>query len=148
MTAQRVALLEVLDQCGHPCAEEVYQLLRRRLPRVSLATVYRNLELMSRAGLIKRLGTSSEQMRFDCNTGRHYHVRCTGCGRVADLASNGRLVDERGVGRLTDFRITGYSLEFSGLCPACSQGAKQRDAATRQVGKTMTERQQHQEEED
>jgi len=120
MTAPRQAILDVVRHvCGHPNAEEVFKQVRRRLPHVSLATVYRNLELLSGAGLLRQLGPGAEQMRFDANVEQHYHVRCTGCGRVADLKANGRMVNERSVGRLTDFLVTGHRLEFVGLCPDC-----------------------------
>jgi Fur family ferric uptake transcriptional regulator len=120
-TKQRDALLQILRELKtHPTALELYGLLRSRLPRLSLGTVYRNLEALARDGLIRKLVSGHEEARFDGDLSRHHHVRCIECGRVADIrglvADNIRTTE---VGCLTGFEVLGHRLEFFGLCPKC-----------------------------
>ena len=120
MTHQRQVILDEIRKVNtHPTADEVYELVRKRLPRISLGTVYRNLESLSARGLIQRIGPASQQMRFDGVTKDHYHLRCVSCGRVEDapMISVGDLEDA--VRNQSDYSITGHRLEFLGICPEC-----------------------------
>lgn len=122
MTRQRSVILEELRNFGmHPSADELYQLVRKRLPRISLGTVYRNLEILSELGEIQKLELSGSLKRYDGHPHRHYHIRCVGCDTVADapLAPLNQLEDE--LYHTTVFEIIGHNLEFTGLCPACSR---------------------------
>lgn len=120
MTAQRQVILEELQKLkSHPTAAELCQIVRRRLPRISLGTVYRNLEILSRTGIIQRLDIAGVEMRFDGDTSNHYHVRCKSCGAVADLEMTLVSNLEAEAEALSDFKITGHRVEFEGLCPNC-----------------------------
>ncbi len=120
MTRQRQVLLEELRKLkSHPTAVELYEIVRKRLPRVSLGTVYRNLDVLSRAGLVQRLEVSGAEMRFDGDTSPHYHVRCIRCGRVADVELGVLEGLEEKAAQGMDWSITGHWLEFKGLCPRC-----------------------------
>lgn len=123
---QRQIILEELKNVkSHPSAQEIYDLVRRRLPRVSLGTVYRNLELLVEAGSIKKLESSSSQRRFDGELENHYHARCLVCGRIVDLPFLELNALEKEFAPLTDYRITGHHLELVGLCPQCQAAEKQ-----------------------
>lgn len=123
MTQQRRVILDELKAVtSHPTADELYQRVRRRLPRVSLGTVYRNLEILAHSGKIQRIGAGGTQRRFDATTALHYHIRCTECGRVADLALEAFAHLEQDAARATDFVITGHWVEFQGICPQCGSG--------------------------
>jgi Fe2+ or Zn2+ uptake regulation protein len=63
-------------------ADEIYEAVRKRIPRVSLGTVYRNLEILSELGEIQKLELAGSMNRFDWDTNKHYHIRCMECGRV------------------------------------------------------------------
>jgi Fur family ferric uptake transcriptional regulator len=120
MTRQRRVILRELQKVTtHPTADQVYAMVRKEIPHVSLATVYRNLDLLARAGLILKLETAGAQMRFDGNPAGHYHIRCIRCHRVDDLPAGAVMVKEEEVGAKTGYRITGHHLEYKGLCPAC-----------------------------
>jgi len=85
-THQRVAILEeVFATDEHPDAEAIYMRVRRRVPTVSLDTVYRTLRLMEDRGVIARVGSTSNKARFDANTNRHHHFVCTDCGLIGDF---------------------------------------------------------------
>jgi Fur family transcriptional regulator, ferric uptake regulator len=120
MTRQRRVILEELAAVtSHPTADELYQRVRRRLPRVSLGTVYRNLEIMAQKGEIQRIGAAGTQRRFDATTAMHYHIRCTSCGRVADLPLKPVNRLEQEAARTSGFTISGHWAEFQGVCPEC-----------------------------
>ena len=120
MTAQRRAVLATVRRTGsHPSADEVYESVRRELPHVSLATVYRSLGVLSEAGLIREVELCGQPRRFDGSIEPHYHVRCTSCGRVTDVPSE-PLASLEAVARLsTGYEVTGHSIEFAGTCPEC-----------------------------
>ena len=127
---RRQVILERLQAVeSHPTADEVYQMVRRRLPHISLGTVYRNLELLSKLGLIQKLRLGCAQSRFDGNVERHYHVRCAACGRVADVPIEPLPGIEDAARGATDFELSGHRLEFTGLCPKCKRRSRRRRAA-------------------
>ena len=122
ITKQRQVILEELRKLNtHPSADEIYKVVRRRLPRISLGTVYRNLEVLSALGKIQKLELSGSLKRFDRNTKKHYHIRCVRCNRVDDapIAPLNQL--ENDLYKATVFEIIGHNLEFIGLCPECSK---------------------------
>ncbi|MGE5838461.1 MAG: Fur family transcriptional regulator [Deltaproteobacteria bacterium] len=126
MTHQRQVILEEImkDPC-HPTADEIYERVRKRLPRISMGTVYRNLDILSSSGLIHKLEPGLPQMRFDSVTHDHYHVTCMQCGKIEDASmetSDDALQNlENALGRLTKHGIFGHKLEFVGLCKECLQ---------------------------
>jgi len=125
MTRQRrVILKELRENRSHPAADEVYQMVRRRLPRISLGTVYRNLEVLSAHGMIRKLELGGSQRRFDGDSANHYHVRCVRCDRVEDapIETVGEIEDA--LRRVSDFEIIGHRLEFMGICPTCKNLGK------------------------
>jgi|SRR6185436_17582939 len=118
-THQREVVLEVVrSTMDHPTADWVYHQARRRLPRISLGTVYRNLKRLAEEGVIRELATGPIS-RFDGNTGRHYHIRCLGCGRVNDLPVSVDTKVEEEAGRAMNYRILGHHVEVLGVCPLC-----------------------------
>lgn len=122
MTVQRRAILEELKKVtSHPTADEVYEMVKKRLPGISLGTVYRNLEMLSEKGDIMKLDMCGTQMRFDGNAENHYHVRCVKCGRVDDIDTEPLEGIEKIERSINGYRILGYRLEFFGLCPTCRE---------------------------
>ncbi|MGI6656803.1 MAG: transcriptional repressor [Desulfobulbus sp.] len=122
MTHQRDLILDELRQSQeHPTADELYEKVKKRLPRISLATVYRNLEVLAEVGLIKKLEISGRQKRFDGDISDHEHVFCSQCHRIDNIPKSEippRLLDDI---QIPGYRITGYRIEFSGICPACRE---------------------------
>lgn len=121
MTTQRRIILEEIAKVDtHPAADEVYDRVRQRLPRISLGTVYRNLEILSEHGLIRKLDFGDGHKRFDQNPRAHYHVRCTRCGRVGDVFVEPVATIEDCIQEATDYDVKGHRLDFFGLCPECN----------------------------
>ena len=126
MTHQRQVILEEVRRVNtHPTADEVYDMVRKRLPRISLGTVYRNLETLSTLGLIQKIGPPSNLMRFDGKTDNHYHIRCVSCGRVEDAPMIDSLDSvEKAIRSQSEYSILGHKLEFIGICPRCEEKRK------------------------
>lgn len=120
LTNQRQVIIEELRQVtSHPTAGELYDMVRKRLPRIGLGTVYRNLELLSEAGVIMKLETGGEQKRFDGNPGAHYHIRCNACGKVDDMPiARIHGIDDQAA-EYCGYKILGHHIEFTGICPDC-----------------------------
>ena len=94
-------------------------MVRRRLPRISLGTVYRNLEMLSESGVIKKLELGSAQKRFDGRAEAHYHVRCIRCARVDDVSGDLSSTIDDVFRDVSDYEIIGHQLLLTGLCPDC-----------------------------
>ena len=128
-TRQRQVILEELQAVtSHPTATELYELIRPRLPRVSLGTVYRNLDLMARMGLIEKLEHSGGEARFDANTAEHDHLRCVRCGRVDDVRTLPLDLARPEDDDLCGYEILGHRLEFLGICLGCRQSSQTKQA--------------------
>jgi Fur family ferric uptake transcriptional regulator len=131
MTRQRRVILEELRRLNsHPTADEVYEMARRRLPRISLGTVYRNLEILSECSMIQKLEWGGTPKRFDGNVGNHYHVRCIRCGSIEDVPLEPLTALEHAVRGKSDYEIIGSRLEFIGICPQCQKEASGEDRGT------------------
>jgi len=122
-TKQRKIILDELSGLrSHPGADELYALVRKRIPRISLGTIYRNLEMLSREGMIRRLELGGSQMRFDGDTSDHQHLRCKRCGRVDDLPVGVELTEcDRAMLEGTGYRFLERRIEFIGICPDCAK---------------------------
>jgi Fur family ferric uptake transcriptional regulator len=119
-TRQRQIVLEtVLSTMDHPTAEWVFRQTRRRMPRISLATVYRNLKALVEEGLVREIHAGGHPARYDGNTGRHYHIRCLSCGRVNDLPMSVDTRLEEEAGRAMNYRVVSHQVEVLGVCPLC-----------------------------
>ena len=120
---KRGAILECL-RCSkaHPSADMVYAMLQKDHPDISLATVYRNLALFKKQGLIQSVGTVGGVERFDGNIEPHVHFICTGCDAVLDLPEMQvpqTLCGDAAAG--VGGTVSGCQLTFSGLCGDCSK---------------------------
>jgi Fur family ferric uptake transcriptional regulator len=94
-------------------------MVQRKLPRISLGTVYRNLEVLARAGEIRKITTSGSETRFDGDLSDHYHVRCENCGRLGDMPPAVKEMLGGSPDAIDGWEIHGHRLEYLGLCPDC-----------------------------
>ena len=119
LTAPRRLILEVVrDTDTHPTAAYVHGRVRKQLPRVSLATVYRNLRRLAAEGvLLERADTTG--MRFDANLDSHDHFTCLSCRRIYDVPA--RRPRSGGASPRAGFEVLEQRTEFYGRCAACRQ---------------------------
>jgi Fur family ferric uptake transcriptional regulator len=121
MTKQRQVILEELRMMhSHPTADELYERVRIRMPRISLGTVYRNLEKLAGSGIIRRLDNAGSQMRFDGDLHGHQHIRCISCGRIEDIDSPAEATEcDRELIDGSGFRLVERRVEYVGVCTEC-----------------------------
>lgn len=120
VTQQRTAVYEYLHQAAHhPTAEEVFLAVKPQLPKISLATVYKNLEALVACGAASKLSYGDAAARYDIRTDHHYHARCLQCGRLTDVepAAQTALADDIKAPR--GFRVEDYRVELLGYCRQC-----------------------------
>jgi Fur family peroxide stress response transcriptional regulator len=130
-TPQRLAVYDALARsAAHPTADMLFAALRPQFPTMSLATVYKTVDIFVRLGLVKILNTGEFSFRYDANTSDHAHVQCKKCGGVTDVFSvdAGNIIKEAEAG--TGCKISGKEIYFFGLCPACAQEAAEDKAQT------------------
>jgi len=120
MTRQREVVLDELSRTKeHPKADEIYQLVRKKLPHISFGTVYRNLRLLKELGLVRELSFGKNFSRYEAFYDNHQHFTCKSCGKVMDidepLAIAARQVTVAG----NQMSVDEYRLEFYGFCDEC-----------------------------
>ncbi len=121
MTRQRAVILEELRKTKtHPTADELYGMVRQRLPRISLGTVYRNLDFLADNGTIRRLEASGSTKRFDGDISAHQHVRCVSCGRIGDVMPPVPEPSVEGIDVPGFHCLHSARVEFDGLCEECA----------------------------
>jgi Fur family transcriptional regulator, peroxide stress response regulator len=120
-TEQRSAVYRfLLETATHPTADDVFTTVRRQIPDISLATVYKALETLVGCGLAAKLTYGDGSARYDGCTDPHPHARCLKCGAVLDVPGrlDGAVLD--GLGSPAGFAVAGYRLELVGLCGGCA----------------------------
>lgn len=121
-THQRQVLYEVMQTMpGHPSPEEVYARVRKRIPAISLATVYKNIHLFVERGVLKEVSMHHGSLRVELNSHLHHHMVCSQCKAITDI-------DEKDLGALPTlqklpggFRAERYAIDVIGICAACQK---------------------------
>jgi len=120
LTPQRAAVFDYLSGVEHhPTAEEVFFAVKSKLPRISLATVYKNLEALVKCGAVSKLSYGDAAARYDIRTDHHYHTRCLSCGKIWDLDVQGGSQLLAQVKPQAGFEVKDYRLELLGYCREC-----------------------------
>jgi Fe2+ or Zn2+ uptake regulation protein len=122
LTRQRAAVYDYLSSVEHhPTAEEVFLNVKRKVPKISLATVYKNLEALVACKAVSKLSYGDGSARYDIRTDHHYHARCLSCGRMWDLeAARGKTALEQ-IKAQPGFTVSDFRLELLGHCQDCKQ---------------------------
>jgi Fe2+ or Zn2+ uptake regulation protein len=136
-TKQRQAIFEAIEHHGgHLTADEIYKLVRRRFPRLSLGTVYRNLRVLVAQGSLRELDFGMAVTYFETVKDAHYHLICRVCGMIADAEApiESRLNTMVEKARMTaGFKIEEHRLDFIGVCAACLAKPDQAGRNERQI---------------
>jgi Fur family peroxide stress response transcriptional regulator len=122
ITGQRKAILDYLVSTPeHPGAYKIFEEVKKVQPRLSLATVYNTLQVLTMNGLIKML-TFREDNRYEANLSFHINLICTSCGRIQDFDAGTHISPEE-VRERIGFEVTTYRMEYHGLCSECKAEA-------------------------
>jgi Fe2+ or Zn2+ uptake regulation protein len=117
---QRKLILEnVVKRHDHPTAGDVYEDVRRKLPRISLGTVYRNLKSLAEGGLLQEIELGDGSVRYDGNLAPHYHFTCESCGSVADVPHREESSFVAKLAKETGLSIRQVRVELFGVCGKC-----------------------------
>jgi Fur family peroxide stress response transcriptional regulator len=122
VTHQRQVIYEVLTAIeGHPSPEEVYARVKRRIPSISLATVYKNIHLFIESGIFHQVSLHHGSMRVETNHTAHHHLVCTECKSIADIDA-----DLLGLSNMEHrlpggFLVQRLAVDVLGLCEACQK---------------------------
>jgi Fur family ferric uptake transcriptional regulator/Fur family peroxide stress response transcriptional regulator len=120
-TIQRSLVLATVKELQrHATAEEVYDAIMKNYPDISRATVYRNLNLLSDIGEIRKVEIPNGADRYDHQLHAHYHARCVKCGRVFDVEMEFIADLEQSVKDTHGFEFTGHDIIFKGICLECN----------------------------
>jgi len=121
VTMQRRVILEaVLLREDHPSADQIFDIVKEKIPQVSRTTIYRVLDTLVELGSIRRV-CQTGSVRFDGKVDRHHHLLCTQCGKILDLHDtklNEISVPDQ---EMQGFLVDDFSVHFSGICPDCQK---------------------------
>jgi Fur family peroxide stress response transcriptional regulator len=120
VTMQRLAIYNDLYATdSHPTAEEIYDRLKGKIPTLSLATIYKNLDVLAKHNLITKTRITGERARDDANLSEHHHLVCKSCGMIQDVYNEdlNRLSLPK---KIQDgFELSSYRIDFLGICKNC-----------------------------
>ena len=122
VTHQRQVLYEVMKTMhGHPSPEEVYVRVKKKVPAISLATVYKNIHLFVESGVFREVSMHHGSVRVEMNGEPHHHVVCSKCRRITDIGEKELgLVTKRS--RLPGgFLVERYAVDVIGVCASCQK---------------------------
>ena len=122
-STQKKLIEQAVQELDHPTASEVYERIRQEYPKISLGTVYRNLNEMALTGQVARLSFSGEPDRYDCNAKEHFHMVCSECGEIFDA---GDCIPQEVIRQMDEallqaagFEVKAHDLLFHGRCSSC-----------------------------
>jgi Fur family peroxide stress response transcriptional regulator len=124
LTPQRVAICRLLAESkDHPTAGMIYHALLPQFPTLSLATVYKTLEVLKQLGLVQSLGDAGDRCEhFDADLTPHINLVCTRCHRVRDYHDDMIRHVEQQLATRSGYEIQGARIVYYGLCPDCRNG--------------------------
>ncbi len=132
---QRDAIFLLLSKKNfHPTVDEIYDIVRKEYPHTSLATVYRNVDQLCRMGKIWKVPHSGAVARYDGNMEPHSHITCEECGSVQDVRLNSKIEEHIDLEEsVPGHFLTGYSIDFYGICRTCKNDGDNSARETRQI---------------
>ena len=120
VTKQKKVIVKILQETtSHPTADWIYEEARKVLPDISLGTVYRNLRVLTEAGVIRELNYGSTYSRYDGNASNHYHFVCLHCNQVLDIPVPVISDLEARVEDVTGHQVDYHRTELYGICREC-----------------------------
>ena len=120
VTYQRLAVFKCLmNRKNHPTAEEIFTSVKVEHPTISLATVYKNLEILAQNNIISKVTPLHDLARFDADTGLHHHAVCIKCRNIIDIPDDDfeNLSIPKQIS--SEFEVKDYKIQFEGICNNC-----------------------------
>ncbi|MBM3736387.1 MAG: transcriptional repressor [Acidobacteria bacterium] len=121
LTHQRLVIYEALASTDeHPTPEAVFERVRKKIPSISLATVYKNIRSFADAGLLREVSLLHESLRLDANLADHHHLVCERCKSVTDLPHDALAPVRMKINPPDRFQVHRFNVEVLGLCARCA----------------------------
>jgi Fur family peroxide stress response transcriptional regulator len=123
VTYQRTLIYKTLiSKNNHPTAEEIYQSVKAEYPSISLATVYKTLEILADMELIAKVTLLHDLARYDGDTTPHQHLVCLICKKIVDIRDDA--FNSFPLPAVDSFKVYGYRIQFEGICESCALTAQ------------------------
>jgi Fur family peroxide stress response transcriptional regulator len=120
VTHQRQVLYEVMQgMSGHPSPEEVYVWVKKKIPVISLATVYKNIHLFVESGIFRKMSLHHGSVRVEMNSDVHHHMVCSNCKAITDIGEQELGLVSKRTRLPGGFLVERYAVDALGLCPKC-----------------------------
>ncbi len=125
VTHQRQVLYEVMQGMdGHPSPEEIFAKVKREIPAISLATVYKNIHLFVESGVLREVSLHHGSRRVEMNEREHHHLVCSRCKAITDIDAEKLSMDLSRAKKLAGgFLVERYSVDVIGVCAGCQQAS-------------------------
>ena len=125
VTPQRLAVYNMLSHTkAHPNADTIYKELQPLYPTMSLATVYKTIDILHEIGLVQILNAGEDSFRYDADVSEHAHIRCVECGRVDDVFDLDTAKFNDQIQQNTKYRLVGQQFYFYGICADCQKSSE------------------------
>ena len=119
-TNQRLGILEVLEMTGHSTIDEIYSIVRKKHPAISLATVYKNVDIMVEKGVLVEVPVAGMKSHYEIKKHDHIHLICQECGSVTDEPIDSVPVKElENIAKRDDFSLSSSQINLYGICHEC-----------------------------
>jgi len=111
-TPQRLLILTIISEGGHIDIETIYNKIKKIIPSISIATIYKNLKLLVEKGIIKEVNISSFKLLYEVNTTEHIHLICKNCKKIFDMEINNtefkKLLENNIQNKIDKFEINAF----------------------------------------
>jgi len=118
-TAQRLLIMSEISNAGHISIENLYEILKEKIPSISLATVYKNIHSLVEKDIISEVNIEGRKSLYELNISRHIHHICEKCGAVEDIPFDTSKIPEI-IPELRSKNINSCRLTTTGICGLCS----------------------------
>jgi len=120
VTPQRLAIYQTLTKMhNHPTAEVLFNKLHPDYPSMSLATVYKSVDILKQIGVIRTVDNGEDAVRYDSMTSQHHHVQCRKCGKIFDVMKLHPETLIKEASKESGVKIESEDFYFYGLCSTC-----------------------------
>ena len=124
VTHQRQVLYEVMKTMhGHPSPEEVYARVKKKVPAISLATVYKNINLFVESGVFQKVSMHHGSVRVEMNGRPHHHMVCSKCRKIADIGEKELGLTAKRSRLPGGFLVERYAVDAIGVCASCQKSS-------------------------
>ena len=119
-TIQRLSILEILQETGHSTIDDIYAVVRKKHASISLATVYKNIEILLEKGVLEEVPLAGSKSKYEIKKHDHIHLICQVCGSVEDemMKTAPREQLER-IAQKDDFVLSQSQINLYGICRNC-----------------------------